>query len=108
MRFFNKQYGLKLEIRAKDQELFKRMWAYKQSNKGGRPRIDEQIENLIVCQAQENGSWGYDKITGELIKLGLVFSESTIHNVPNRNGIVPTPVRFGSLGWRQLMNHGKH
>ena len=54
-----------------------------------------KIEKLIVRLAQENGRWGYGKIAGELIKLGLLFSESTIRNVLNRNGILPAPVRFG-------------
>jgi transposase InsO family protein len=88
-------------------ELVKRKWTYKKKNQGGRPRINKQIEKLIVRLAEENGRWGYGKITGELIKLGLIFSESTIRNVLNRNGILPAPVRFGSLGWRHLMNHYK-
>jgi len=88
-------------------ELVKRKWTYKKKNKGGRPRISKQIENLIVRLAEENGRWGYGKIAGELIKLGLVFSESTIRNMLNRNGILPVPVRYGSLGWRHLMNHYK-
>lgn len=88
-------------------ELVKRKWTYKHTNKGGRPRINKQIENLMVRLAQENGRWGYGKIAGELIKLGLIFSESTIRNVLRRNGILPAPVRYGSLGWRQLMDHYK-
>lgn len=88
-------------------ELVKRKWTYKQTNKGGRPRINKQIEKLIVRLAEENSRWGDGKIAGELIKLGLVFSESTIRNVLNRNGIVPAPVRYGSIGWRHLMDHYK-
>jgi len=88
-------------------EIVKRKWTHKKKNKGGRPRINKQIEKLIVRLAQENSRWGYGKIAGELIKLGLIYSESTIRNVLNRNGIVPAPVRFGSLGWRHLMDHYK-
>ena len=88
-------------------ELVRRKWTYKKKNKGGRPRISQQMEKLIVRLAQENGRWGYGKIAGELIKLGLAFSESTIRNVLNRNGILPAPVRYGSIGWRHLMDHYK-
>jgi transposase InsO family protein len=88
-------------------ELVRRKWTYKKKNKRGRPRINKQIEKLIVRLAQENTRWGYGKIAGELIKLGLIYSESTIRNVLNRNGIVPAPVRFGSFGWRHLMDHYK-
>jgi hypothetical protein len=42
-----------------------------------------------------------------LIKLGIKLSQTTIRNVLNRNGIVPSPVRFGSIGWRHLMKHYK-
>src|SRR5215467_7200553 len=37
----------------------------------GRPRIDQELEALIVCMAQENRSWGYDRIVGALANLGL-------------------------------------
>ena len=52
-------------------------------------------------------NYSYGKIEGELIKLGVKLSQTTIRNVLNRNGIVPAPVRFGSIGWRQLMKHYK-
>jgi len=45
-------------------ELVKRKWTYKKRNKGGRPRINKQVEKLIVRLAQENGRWGYGKIWG--------------------------------------------
>jgi transposase InsO family protein len=88
-------------------ELVKRKWTYKQTNKGGRPRINKQIEKLIVRLAEENSRWGYGKIAGELTKLGINLSESTVRNVLNRHGIVSAPARVGSIGWRHLMDHYK-
>ena len=32
--------------------------------KVGRPRIEKTIEDLIVRMAQENPSWGYDRMVG--------------------------------------------
>jgi cytochrome P450 len=32
----------------------------------GRPRIDREVEQLIVRMAEENRSWGYDRIVGAL------------------------------------------
>ena len=32
----------------------------------GRPRIDEELETLVIRLAQENRSWGYDRIVGAL------------------------------------------
>ena len=88
-------------------ELVRRKWTQEQKFKGGRPRINQEIESLIVRLAQENYRWGYAKIEGELLKLGHKVSISTIRNALNRNGIVPAPVRYGSIGWRKLMNHYK-
>lgn len=88
-------------------ELVRRKWTQNHPNKGGRPRIDQELEALIVRLAEENPRWGYGKIEGELIKLGIRLSQTTIRNVLNRNGIVPAPVRFGSIGWRRLMKHYK-
>ena len=88
-------------------ELVRWKWTQDHRNKGGRPRIDQELEALIVRLAEENKRWGYGKIEGELIKLGIKLSQTTIRNVLNRNGIVPAPVRFGSIGWRRLMKHYK-
>ncbi len=88
-------------------ELVRRKWMQKHKHNGGRPRIDQELEDLIVRLAEENPRWGYGKIEGELIKLGVKLSQTTIRNVLNRNGIVPAPVRFGLIGWRRLMKHYK-
>jgi putative transposase len=39
--------------------------------------------------------------------LGYEVSISTVRNVLKANDILPAPVRFGSIGWRTLMNHYK-
>ena len=38
----------------------------------GRPTIDQELEALIVHMAQENRSWGYDRIVGALANLGYM------------------------------------
>ena len=88
-------------------ELVKRKWTYKHQNKGGRPPTSEEAQDLIAQLAKENPRWGYGKIEGELLKLGIKVSQTTIRNILNRLGIVPAPVRAGSVGWRLLMNHYK-
>jgi putative transposase len=60
---------------------------------------------LNVGLARENGRWGYGKIEGELLKLGFTVSVTTVRNILNRHGILPAPVRHGSIGWRHLMRH---
>ena len=39
----------------------------------GRPTIDPELEALVVRTAQENRSWGYDRIVGALANLGLHY-----------------------------------
>ena len=85
-------------------QLIRRKWTYAtHTNKGGRPALDQEIEALIVRLAQENNSWGYGKIAGELLKLGFDASQTSIRNILDRYGFVPAPIRNGSLGWRHLM-----
>jgi putative transposase len=88
-------------------ELMRRKWTQEHPNNGRRSRIDAEHEVLIVRLAEENPRWGCGKIEGELIKLGVRLSQTTIRNVLKHNGIVPAPVRFVSIGWRHLMNHYK-
>jgi putative transposase len=88
-------------------DLVRRKWTQENKGKPGRPRIDVQMEHLIVRLAKENLRWGYYRIEGELTKLGFDVSLTTIRNVLGRNGIVPAPVRYGSIGWKTLMKHYK-
>ena len=50
---------------------------------------------------------GYYRIEGELKKLGFDVSLTTVRNVLDRNGILPAPVRYGSIGWKTMMKHYK-
>jgi hypothetical protein len=86
-------------------ELVRRKWTYARRRKGGRPRLNSELKNLMVRLAKENPRWGYGKLEGELLKLGYKISRTTIRNILDRHHIFPAPVRNGSLGWRQLMTH---
>src|SRR6266700_5804470 len=44
----------------------------------GRPKIDQALEALVVRMAQENRSWGYDRIVGALANLGYTVSDQTV------------------------------
>ena len=59
----------------------------------GRPRVDADIEELVVRLAQENKSWGYDRIAGALANLGHEVSDQTVGNILRRHGIPPAPER---------------
>ena len=72
-----------------------------------RPKIGKDTQVLVLRLAKENDRWGYGEIEGELRKLGIKISLTSIRNILNRHGIVPVSVRNGSIGWRKLMNHYK-
>jgi len=59
-------------ILAWQRRLERRKWDYSQRRNGGpgRPRTPEDIEALVCRLAREN-AWGYQRIRGELLKLGV-------------------------------------
>ncbi len=69
----------------------------------GRPMIDPELEALIVRMAQENRSWGYDRIVGALANLGLTVSAQTVGNVLKRHGIAPAPERKTTTTWKEFI-----
>ena len=69
----------------------------------GRPRIDPKVEALIIRMAQENSSWGYDRIVGALANLGYDVSDQTVGNVLKRRGIAPAPKRSQSTTWKEFI-----
>jgi transposase InsO family protein len=71
----------------------------KARRKVGRPQLDDDIEQLIVCMARENPGWGYDRIVGALANLGHEVSDQTVGNVLRRHGIPPTPQRKRTTTW---------
>jgi putative transposase len=75
----------------------------KQRNAPGRPTIDPKVEALIVRMAQENRSWGYDRIVGALANLGVTVSDQTVGNVLKRHGIAPAPARKATTTWKEFI-----
>ena len=59
----------------------------------GRSTTDPELEALVVRMAQENRSWGYDRIVGALANLGYTITDQTVGNILKRHGIPPAPER---------------
>jgi putative transposase len=61
-------------------ELFRRIWQRKSKpkQKQGRPPLKDNLIALIKRMAKENLTWGAERIRGELLKLGIKVSKSTI------------------------------
>ena len=61
----------------------------------GRPPLDPSIKHLILRLGRENPRWGYLRIRGELLKLGIDVSATTIATVLRQSGLGPAPRRIG-------------
>jgi putative transposase len=82
-------------------ELVRRKWTYPAARQG-RPPIDARRRELVVRLARENPRWGYQRIAGELNKLGLSVSPSTIRRLLARADLRPAPRRSGP-SWREFL-----
>jgi putative transposase len=69
----------------------------------GRPRVDQEIEDLVVQMASENHSWGYDRIAGALADLGYHISDQTVGNILKRRGFPTAPDRKTTTTWRDFI-----
>ncbi|QDV62527.1 integrase core domain-containing protein [Crateriforma conspicua] len=76
---------------------------YPGSGKSGRPKISVDTEALIVRLANENSTWGCDRIQGELRKLSVIVSDTTVQNVLKSNGIEPQPTRKDGTSWSEFL-----
>jgi len=81
--------------------LVTRKWTHPH-RRGGRPPLADQVVALILQLARENPRWGYRRIKGELKKLGIRVSATTIRTVLLGNGLRPAP-RRASVTWRAFL-----
>jgi putative transposase len=77
-------------------QLVRRRWTYP-SARAGRPSIDATTRELVLRLARENPRWGYQRIAGELNKLSLRVSPSTVRRLLAHAGLGPAP------SWREFL-----
>jgi putative transposase len=81
-------------------DLVARKWT-KPHRRPGRPAIDPGIRNLVLRLARENPRWGYRRIQGELLGLGIRLSATSIATILRRAGLDPAPRR--GCTWAQFL-----
>jgi hypothetical protein len=81
--------------------LVARRWTYP-GRRPGRPRVSREARELILRLARENPRWGYRRIMGELIGLGIQISQTSVRNVLTSAGIGPAGQR-GGTSWREFV-----
>ncbi len=79
-------------------------WDYSARRGPGRPPVILLLRKLVVRMALENPFWGYDRIEGEIRKLGYRLSPTTVRNILKANGIEPSPERRKRTTWRQFLS----
>jgi putative transposase len=76
-------------------------WTYPH-RRPGRPPLDQELQQLIIRLARENPRWGYQRIKGELLRLGMPVSATAIRTTLRRHGLDPAP-RPTATTWRAFL-----
>ena len=68
----------------------------------GRPRTVRSIRVLVLRLVRENPGWGYRRVRGELLVLGVKVAASTVWEILHDAGIDPAPER-SSTTWADFL-----
>jgi putative transposase len=78
-------------------QLVARKWT-RPHRRPGRPAIDPDTKSLVLRLARENPRWGYRRIQGELLGLGIRLSATSIATILRGSGLSPAPRRGPTWG----------
>jgi putative transposase len=82
-------------------ELVARHWTYPH-RRPGRPPTPAKVRELVTRMARENPSWGYRRIQGELVRLGIKLAASTVWTILKEAGVEPAPKRL-ETSWSEFL-----
>ena len=86
--------------------LKQKKWDYsKRRSKVGRPKKSDNTRELVLRLADKNG-WGYERIRGELAKLGHSVGSTTVARLLKENGYPIAPHRKG-MSWKDFIQSHK-
>jgi putative transposase len=79
---------------------FRWYWTWKiRHGRSGRPRVPKETRDLIRTMSRENPTWGAPRIHGELMKLDIKISESSVAKYMVRSPKPPLQT------WRTFLNN---
>jgi hypothetical protein len=73
--------------------LARRHAAASRPRRRGRPRTLRSIRAQVLRLAQENSTWGYQRVHGELLTLGVKVAASTVWQILHDARVDPSPDR---------------
>jgi hypothetical protein len=84
-------------------KVFRLFWTWRiHRGKPGRPKVPQEVRDLIRMLSRNNPRWGAPRVHGELLKLGIEITEPTVAKYMVRHRKPP------SQGWRTFLeNHVK-
>jgi putative transposase len=82
--------------------LARRHAAASRARRRGRPRTVASIRRLVLRLVADNLSWGYRRVYGELLTLGIKVAASTAWEMLREAGIDPAPDRAATT-WAQFL-----
>jgi putative transposase len=68
-----------------------------------RPKRTDDVVELVLRMARENGSWGYTRIRGALANLGHEIGRNTIKRILLEAGMDPAPERNKRTSWSAFL-----
>jgi putative transposase len=82
-------------------DLVARRWTYPH-RRPGRPATAAEIRELVIRLARENPGWGYRRIQGELVGLGIKLAASTVWTILKKAEVEPAPKRL-ETSWTEFL-----
>ncbi|MEN6427373.1 MAG: integrase core domain-containing protein, partial [Phycisphaerales bacterium] len=68
----------------------------------GRPRISQDIIDLVIRFKKDNPHWGYTRIRDYIVHLGYRIGETTVKNILIENGYDPEPDLTRTTTWKEF------
>ncbi len=69
----------------------------------GRPRMSQEIIDLVIRFKKENPHWGYTRIRDYIVHLGYKIGETTVKNTLLDNGFDPEPDLTRKTTWKEFI-----